>query len=200
MPAGTKTEAPDAARTSYYVTDAFYADLVEAFTDFDRTEREIRTPELRDECRALLEREARLLDQWRHDEWLALFAEECAYWIPGTPERGDPRREIAFAFHDRRQLEDRIYRLGSGYAWSQVPRSRTVRMVSNVEVFEGDAADMAMTRSNFLIAEFRDGDSRQIAGWNAHRLRRDGEGWVILAKQVNLLECDQNLRNPSITL
>lgn len=191
--------APDAALTSHYVSDAFYDELVAAFADFDRTERENHSPELREACRIVLEREARLLDQWRHDEWLAMFAAECAYWVPGTPARGDPRREIAFAFHDRRQLEDRVFRLASGYAWSQVPRSRTVRMVSNVEVFDTDRPEIVMTRSNFLIAEHRGGDTRTLAGWNAHRLRREGTGWLILAKQVNLLECDQNIRNPSIT-
>ena len=37
-------------------------------------------------------------------------------------------------------------------------------------------------------------------GWSAHRLRRAGDGWEILVKQVNLIDCDRNLRNPSITL
>ena len=29
---------------------------------------------------------------------------------------------------------------------------------------------------------------------------RDGEGWKIQAKQVNLIDCDQSIRNPSIIL
>jgi hypothetical protein len=29
---------------------------------------------------------------------------------------------------------------------------------------------------------------------------RDGGAWKIQAKQVNLLECDQSIRNPSIIL
>ena len=61
----------------------------------------------------------------------------------GTPEAGDPRREIAISFDDRRRMEDRIYRLRTGYAWSQAPKSRTVRMVSNVEVFAAKQATPA---------------------------------------------------------
>ena len=38
-------------------------------------------------------------------------------------------------FDDRRRLEDRVYRLRTGFAWSQAPASRTVRLITNVEVF-----------------------------------------------------------------
>ena len=190
----------DPSKSSWYVGDAFYESLVAAFADWDRDERAILDPARRDAVRAFLEREARLLDQGRYEAWLALYAPECAYWIPGTPERGDPRREITFAFHDRRQLEDRIYRLGTGFAWSQSPASRTVRSVSNVELFSADGAGIVMARSNFQIAEFRNGDLRHWAGWAGHRLQANGGGFSILAKQVNLIDCDQNIRNPSITL
>ena len=191
--------ARDPARSSYYVGDDFYQDLVDAFTDWDRDDLAIADAGERDTVRAFLEREARALDQNRHDDWLALFAPECAYWIPGTVERGDPRREITVAFHDRRQLEDRLYRVRTGYAWSQIPPSRTVRMVANVEVFKTDNPGIVMARCNFQIAEFRDGDQRRWAGWCGYRLQRTPASFAILAKQVNLIDCDQNLRNPSIT-
>jgi len=141
----------------------------------------------------LLEREARLLDQGRFEEWLGLFSAECLYWVPATPAGGDPRREVAVAFDDRRRLEDRIYRLRTGSAWSQTPASRTVRMVTNVEVFGN-----RMVRANFLISEFRAGETRPWSGWYGYRLKTDA--LQIEVKQVNLIDCDQNLRNPSIVL
>ncbi len=190
--------AQDPSASSYYVGDAFYRELIEAFADWDRDDLAIAEPARRDAVRAFLEREARLLDQARYEDWLALYAPECAYWIPGTPERGDPRREITFAFHDRRQLEDRIFRLRTGYAWSQHPASRTVRSVSNVELFATESAHIVMARSNFLIAELLDGDLRHWAGWAGHRLQITADGYSILAKQVNLIDCDRNVRNPSI--
>jgi 3-phenylpropionate/cinnamic acid dioxygenase small subunit len=177
-----------------YVDDQFYSELVQAFKDWDRAELEIKDPKTRDECRALLEREARLLDQGRFEDWLALFAQDCIVWVPAAETAGDPRREVAIYFDDRRRLEDRIFRLRTGKAWSQVPASRTVRMVSNVEVFE--AGERLMVRSNLLMTEYRAGETRFIAAWCAHRLA----GGRIEAKQINLIDRDQSLRNPSVLL
>jgi benzoate/toluate 1,2-dioxygenase beta subunit len=148
----------------------------------------------------LVEKEARLLDQLRFDEWLAMYAPECIYWVPGTPQAGDPRREIAISFDDRRRMEDRIYRLRTGYAWSQAPKSRTVRMISNVEVFATAESNVCMVRSNFLISEFRVDGTRFLSGWCGHRFMRTDDRWDIEVRQVNLIDCDQNLRNPSIVL
>ena len=159
----------DPSLTSYYVTEAFYQELVDDFTDWQRDELAIADAAERDRFRMLVEREARLLDQLDFDRWLAMYAPECIYWVPGTPNAGDPRREIAISFDDRRRMEDRIYRLRTGYAWSQAPKSRTVRMVSNVEVFAAARADARMVRSNFLISEFRVDGTRYLSGWCGHR-------------------------------
>ena len=143
---------------------------------------------------------ARLLDRLQFREWLQLYTDECLYWVPGTPNGGDPRREIAVMFDDRRRLEDRVFRLTTGFAWSQAPSSRTVRMISNVEVFASENPDQRLVRSNFLIHEFWDDETRALPGWAGHRFRRIDGAWRISAKQVNLLECDQCIRNPSIIL
>lgn len=57
-----------------------------------------------------------------------------------------------------------------------------------------------MLRSNFLISEFWGDETRILTGWSGHRVLRDGGGWKIEAKQVNLINCDQSIRNPSILL
>jgi 3-phenylpropionate/cinnamic acid dioxygenase small subunit len=192
--------APDPSRTSHYVTAAFYRELIENFSDWQRDERAVTDVAERDLFRRLVEREARLLDQLRFEDWLALFAPECIYWVPATPNAGDPRREVAVMFDDRRRLEDRVYRLRTGFAWSQAPASRTVRIVSNVEVFATGHDEVRMVRTNFLIHEFWGDETRVLSGWSGYRCARDDGGWHILAKQVNLLECDQSIRNPSIIL
>lgn len=190
----------DPSLKSHYVTDAFYRELVASFRDWQRDELAILDAAERERFRALLEREARLLDQLKLDEWLAMYAPECVYWVPSTPDGGDPRREIAISFDDRRRMEDRVYRLRSGYAWSQAPKSRTVRMVSNVEVFASTGASVRMVRSNFLIGEFRPDGVRYLSGWCGHRLNEHDGRWLIEVRQTNLIDCDQNLRNPSIIL
>ncbi len=183
-----------------YVDDEFYSELVKSFSDWQRTDLEVAELQVREQCRMVLEREARLLDQGRYKEWLELYAERCVVWVPGSEQAGDPRREVTVFFDDRQRLEDRIYRLGTGKAWSQVPPSRTVRLVSNVETFRTQERTVLMVRSNFMIAEFRSGETRTLAGWCGHRLRRRQVGWEIEVKQVNLIDRDQHLRNPSILL
>ncbi|MFL6797435.1 MAG: aromatic-ring-hydroxylating dioxygenase subunit beta [Xanthobacteraceae bacterium] len=190
----------DPSISSYYVNDAFYRELVDNFTDWEREELAVEEPTERDRFRRLVETEARLLDQLRFDDWLALYYPECIYWVPGTPEAGDPRREIAISFDDRRRMEDRVYRLRTGYAWSQAPKSRTVRLVSNVEVFAAKTGTARMVRSNYLISEFRADGTRLLSGWCAHRFVPQGGQWQIQVRQVNLIDCDQNLRNPSIII
>ena len=190
----------DPSSSSYYVTDAFYQALVDDFTDWQRDDLAIEDTAERDRFRMLIEREARLLDQLKFDEWLAMYAPECIYWVPATPEGGDPRREVAILFDDRRRMEDRIYRLRTGYAWSQAPKSRTVRLISNVEVFRTSEANARMVRSNYLISEFRPDGVRFLSGFCAHRFIEQDGRWLIAVRQVNLIDCDQNLRNPSIVI
>jgi benzoate/toluate 1,2-dioxygenase beta subunit len=97
-------------------------------------------------------------------------------------------------------MEDRIYRLRTGYAWSQAPKSRTVRMVSNVEVFAARNGSARMVRSNYLVGEFRIDGTRYLSGWCGHRFVEQDRRWLIEVRQVNLIDCDQNLRNPSIVI
>src|SRR5947207_1544308 len=94
-----------------YVDHRFYDELVASFRDWQRPELEVTDAATRDECRRLLEREARLLDEGRFEDWLGLYAEGCVVWVPAAERPGDPRREVAVFFDDRQRLVRR--RLGS---------------------------------------------------------------------------------------
>ncbi len=60
--------------------------------------------------------------------------------------------------------------------------------------------DAPMLRSNFLISEFCGDETRVLTGWAGHRVLQNGTGWKIQAKQVNLIDCDQCIRNLIIIL
>lgn len=190
----------DPSRTSYYVSDALYQGLVDGYKDWQREDMIVEDPRVCARFHRLLDREARLLDQLKYEEWLTLYAPEFIYWVPSTPGGGDPRREVAVTFDDRRRVEDRVFRFRTGYAWSQAPPSRTVRLIGNVEVFKTAQANVTMVRSNFVINEFWDNATRTLSGWAGHRIAEQDGSLLIQCKQVNLIDCDQSLRNPSIIL
>lgn len=192
--------AHDPSRTSHYLGDALYQELIDAFADFPRDELIVEDPRVTARFARLLYREARLLDRGQYEEWLTLYAPEFVYWVPATADAGDPRREVAVTFDDRRRTEDRIYRFRTGYAWSQAPPSRTVHQIGNVEVFTTATPSCMMVRSTFFISEFWGDETRILTGWAGHRCVEIDGRWLIQAKQVNLVECDRSLRNPSIVL
>lgn len=199
MSANKEIEYADTSRYSHYVDDAFYARLIKGLQEWDREGTPV-DGTIRAECEALLFREARLLDNAQFEEWLNLFTSQCLYWIPTVPGGGDPRREVSLVFDDRRRLEDRVFWLQCGYAYSQTPRSRTSRMVGNIEVFYGKEDGELRIRSNFIIHEFRQGKSRSLAGWYGHRLLRQDDKWQISLKQVNLIDSDQGHDNLTFLL
>ena len=62
----------DPSRFSYYVTDDFYSELVNDFSDWQREERTITDPVERDRFRQLVEREARILHNLHIEDSLKL--------------------------------------------------------------------------------------------------------------------------------
>src|SRR5262245_23495775 len=90
---------------------------------------------LAEECRGLVHREARLVDERRFEEWLGLFEPDCEYWVPAwhgeTPTR-DPRSEVSLIYYtDRVGLEERVWRFTSGLSAASRPLPRTCHLVTN---------------------------------------------------------------------
>ncbi|MBD0322396.1 MAG: aromatic-ring-hydroxylating dioxygenase subunit beta, partial [Aldersonia sp.] len=147
------------------------------------------------EAQGFLAREARLIDDGRFNDWLALFSDDCLYWVPVSAGGGDPRREVSHAFDDCRRLTDRVYWLRTGLAFSQIPASRTRRVIGNVETTSDPVSGARLVRSNFVVHEFRAGVTKIYAGWYGHMLVPAEDDWRIKLKQVNLLDSDQMHEN-----
>src|SRR5881397_4108566 len=90
---------------------------------------------LRLEVEEFLVEEAAILDEWRLDDWLALFTEDATYVVPSTdvPE-GDPSHDLTLIDDDHLRLTWRVNRLKSRHAHREFPWSRTRRHVSNVRI------------------------------------------------------------------
>ena len=142
-------------------------------------------------CEQFLIFEARLLDEARFDEWLALFTPDAWYWVPSQPDQASPRDTVSLIYDDRRLLETRVRRLASPRIYSQEPRSRTSRMIGNVTIEEAAPDGTACTvRSKFQVLEYRREAQRLFAGTSFHRLVQVGEGIRIAWKRVDLVNCD----------
>lgn len=145
-------------------------------------------------AQSFLTREASLIDNGRFNDWLDLFTGDCLYWVPVNPGGGDPRTEVSHAFDDHRRLTDRVYWLRTGLAYSQLPASRTRRLITGIETTDIDD-EIRMIRSNFVIHEFRAGVAKTYSGWYGHVLRRACDGWRIRVKSINLIDSEQYHEN-----
>jgi 3-phenylpropionate/cinnamic acid dioxygenase small subunit len=186
-----------ATEPSFYVDDAFYERLI-ALDKLWRQPEDPPARELERLCEDLIKREARLIDGGQFEQWSRLFSRDCLYWIPTRPD-GDPRSEVALEFHDRRRLEDRVARLRSGTAYSQIPPTRTCHLLSNIEMFVVDANQVG-ARANFLIQTYRLDVHRTLAGWCGYLFVHEEGAWKIAMKKINLIDCDQGQENISFFL
>ncbi|MDH3236099.1 MAG: aromatic-ring-hydroxylating dioxygenase subunit beta [Alphaproteobacteria bacterium] len=143
--------------------------------------------------------EARLLDEARYEDWLALYADDAYYWAPHRPEQTDPLGEISIFYDDRMLMEARVRRLVEGKAHAMSPPVATVRVVSGttLEGTDNGGKDVVV-RSKFVMLEHRLGDQRLHGGTARHCLRRVGSGWRIAWKRVDLVNADGVLETISV--
>lgn len=144
--------------------------------------------------------EARLLDERRHDEWLALFADEGRYWVPlqGAAQQ-EGAAHNALADDDLLLLKLRIERLKNSRAHSQHPPSRCQHVLQASVVTQDDPqAGTCELRTPFVYIEARGERQLMLAGTSVHRLVRAGSDWRIRLKRVDLLDAGAPL--PAIQL
>ena len=136
-----------------------------------------------------LYREARLLDEHRLHDWLALFTDDAEYVVPLCElVQGD----VAPPGHpvikdDKPMLMARVMKFDTGLAHVETPRSLTTRLVSNVVVDEGPKRGEFTVLSNLMVRQVR--KLRDEAWWVGRRtdvLRRGDGGWKIARREVLL--------------
>jgi ethylbenzene dioxygenase subunit beta len=140
-------------------------------------------------------REARLLDERRWAEWLALWTADGLYWIPQQHGQASPFDHISLAFEDRMLREVRARRLENARNWSQQPPTHATRLIGNISVEGVDAGGNLVLRSVFQMTEWRKKATRQLAGSCWHKLATSGDGWQLRMKRVDLVNCDATHEN-----
>src|SRR6266436_1624526 len=118
--------------------------------------------------------EARLMDDHRYDEWLALWAlDDATYWIPANADDIDPLRNVSIIYDRRGQLRNRIKRLKETL-WLREQAPRLKRLVSNIEI-ESETDSELVVNSAFIIAELHHRNHYLWAGSTTHKLVPDGD-------------------------
>jgi ethylbenzene dioxygenase subunit beta len=136
-------------------------------------------------------REASLLDARRFRDWMGLFADDGTYWVPSVPDQKSPFDQASLFYDDRDLMKTRVDRLEHPRIHVQTPPSRTAHVIGNIMVEENDPAkDEYVIGSTVIMVEYRDDAQRVFAGRQHHRLRRDGDGFRIVQKRVDLINCD----------
>jgi 3-phenylpropionate/cinnamic acid dioxygenase small subunit len=162
------------------------------------------------EAQELLYTEARLLDERRYEEWLELFTDDGLYWLPihQDGETADPRSAVSIIYDDAQRRDERVFRTLHTPVLDQSPSSRTIHLVSNVEVDRGAEEGDAIVRCVQMIAEMRPGGLGQIglgeprifAARGIYRLRDLDGGWKIALKKLMLINSDRPLYNLTFIL
>lgn len=141
------------------------------------------------EIQHFLIEEARILDERRWEDWLALFAKDGWYWVPIEEGQQNPRQTVSLMYDDRQLLETRVRRLIAGKLHTQTPVARTSRIVTNAAI-ENEANGVVSVRSKFQLTEYRRDNQRHFAGTLWHDLESSGDSFLIRSKKVELVNCD----------
>jgi 3-phenylpropionate/cinnamic acid dioxygenase small subunit len=161
------------------------------------------TSELHFEISQFLIREARLLDDRQFEEWLTMLADDITYVAPVRTARMPREQHKEFepigggAHYDengKEHLAERVRKLATGRAWSDVPMSRTRHLITNIEVTSAENPDAYDVRSNFLVYRTRSTTYQDtFAGERRDRIRRRSAAFGDLEVASRLILLDQTV-------
>jgi p-cumate 2,3-dioxygenase beta subunit len=147
------------------------------------------TTSLRSEVEDFLYREASLLDSWKLDQWLDLFAPDTFYGVP-SPDAPDSNSDTSLFLiaDDRARLADRVTQLLGKEVWAERPRSRTRRMITNV-VPDSEVNGEIVVWSNFVLYRTRLDKIGVFFGRHNHVLQRVKGGFAI-RRRLSVLDLE----------
>ena len=142
---------------------------------------------------SFLYREALLLDRGDYEAWVGLFTTDCLFWLPAWRDDGtqteDPDRELSLIYYrGRRNLEDRIQRIRSGFSVASVVIPRVSHMIGNVLAEPVDDTRWRIDASFIInVHDVRTNRSHAYFGRYEHELALDDGTWKISRKVIRLL-------------
>ncbi|MEM5432760.1 aromatic-ring-hydroxylating dioxygenase subunit beta [Cupriavidus oxalaticus] len=138
------------------------------------------------EVEQFLFQEAALLDEWRLDEWLRLLTDDAVYLVPPLDKPDADHRKSLFLIADHYpSLCSRVGQLMGRSVWSENPRSRTRRLITNVRVVESGAGRASIT-ANFAVWRFQFEQTDVYVGQYRHVVVRGPAGLLLRERRAVL--------------
>jgi 3-phenylpropionate/cinnamic acid dioxygenase small subunit len=155
------------------------------------------TVEIQIEIERFLFHEARLLEDHRLDEWLALLSNDIKYFMPTReaiePSVGAadavPSSSLALFDDDKDSLALRAGRMKSRLSPTEMPPALVQRLITNVHAAATDRPGEYRVRSNFLVYEERRGrHASTFIGSRDDVLRRVDQSFQIARREIRLAQ------------
>lgn len=140
-------------------------------------------------------REARLQDEHEYSEWEKLWDSDGIYWLPANGDDIDPETQMSIIYDNRSRISVRVNQLNTGKRHSQLPRSSLRRVISNIELLDGQD-DCIVVGANSLIFESGSRGDVLWGGRITYKLRRHADGFRMALKKVALV----NNSTPLLTM
>lgn len=153
-----------------------------------------------------LAHEARLLDEGREQDWFVLLDDDLLYTVPSRQSTEPRSMEInrnAWRIRDTKaHVRTRIARQHTGHAYSEVPPSRTMRLVGSIEVTATSEPDVVAAHSSLLLYRQRGIDVHfdLIPCRRNDRIRLTDSGPRLLTREVILTETSLKTANLGVFL
>jgi p-cumate 2,3-dioxygenase beta subunit len=131
--------------------------------------------------------EASLLDEWKLDDWAALFTEDGEYLVPPTDRPlGDPASTLFLVYDDHFRLTQRAKRLQKRQAHAESPASRTRHIIGNVRIL-GQSDGKLDVECNFVVYRTKRDILNVFPGRAIYQLVLSGDaGFRIRSKRCEL--------------
>jgi benzoate/toluate 1,2-dioxygenase beta subunit len=138
-------------------------------------------------------REGLLLDQGEFDAWVDLFTPDCRFWMPAWRDDGtqteDPDRELSLIYYKgRKNLEDRLQRIRSGFSVASAVLPRYSHLIGSVLSKPlGEKKVRVDSAFTVNVYDVRVNRTHSYFGRYEHELvKQDGE-WKIASKVIRLI-------------
>jgi len=140
--------------------------------------------------------EARMLDEGRYDEWLALWLEDGIYWMPLDYKQTEAKMTTSLMHEDMFMLKLRVERLNGARTFSQKPKSRCHHVIQRPFIDEFDeGAGRFKTNTSMHYVETRLDEQQLLALTATHDLVLVDGKLRIANKRVDLLNSDAAFGN-----